>query len=77
MERYPEEFVWPCDAGKKNWHTERLSEAEAAKDSFATAFHLRQLLQLDPGNAGWKSRLATVEDRLKVREPAPRPQPVK
>jgi WD40 repeat protein len=58
--RYPEESVWSGEAGKKNWHTERYTEAEIAMNSFVMEFHLRQLLRLDPGNAKWKEKLAKV-----------------
>ena len=72
--KYPEEFAGPGEAAKKTWYEERLAEAEAAKDFFATAFHLRQLLRLEPANAEWKTKLSEAEDRLKVREPAPPPK---
>jgi hypothetical protein len=69
--KYSKEFEGPEDAATKNWYKERLREAEAANDSFAAAFHLRQILRLDLGIAGWKTTLVAAEDRLKTRELAP------
>jgi hypothetical protein len=49
------------------------TEAEAAKDSFAAAFHLRQLLKHEPNDEEWKTKLA-AEKQLNPRELAPPPR---
>jgi hypothetical protein len=55
-------------------HTDRLAEADAAKDAFAAAFHLRILLKSDPDNAVLKAKLAVAEAALNPRELAPAPR---
>ncbi|HEY2785399.1 MAG TPA: WD40 repeat domain-containing protein [Fimbriiglobus sp.] len=72
--KYPAEFD-VSDLGKiKSWHTTRLKEADAAKDAFAVAFHLRILLKADPDNTDLKAKLAAAEAQLKPRELAPAPR---
>jgi WD40 repeat protein len=76
----PAEFAGMSIGHQKLWYADRLDEAEKAKDSFAAAFHLRQLLKLDPANAEWKAKLATTEEELLKRQPreaAPPPRVAK
>jgi WD40 repeat protein len=79
-EKYPTEFAGMSDGHQKVWYSERLSESESANDHFAAAFHIRQLLRLDPANAKWKSKLAAAEADLRTRqhrEMAPPPRVAK
>jgi WD40 repeat protein/serine/threonine protein kinase len=78
--KYPAEFAGPSPARIKAWHTDQLAEADATKDAFAAAFHLRILLKSDPGNADLKAKLAAAEADLRNRQPrevAPPPRGAK
>jgi WD40 repeat protein len=79
-EKYPTEFTGMSDGHQKVWYSERLSESESANDHFAAAFHLRQLLRLDPASDKWKSKLSAAEAELRNQQPrevAPLPRAAK
>jgi WD40 repeat protein len=48
----------------REWHAVQSQAAEVNQQWFAAAFHLKQLLMLDPGNESVIRRLATAEERI-------------
>ena len=51
----------------RTWHHRQADECEKARDWFAVAFHLDQMLRADPDNADYRKRLerARAEQRVK------------
>lgn len=48
-----------------NWHFAQAEESEKNQLWFATVFHLKKILEIDPENLNVKKRLATAEAKLK------------
>lgn len=47
------------------WHTKNAEESEVREYWFATAFHLRKLIEIEPSNEAAKMRLQVAETNLK------------
>jgi WD40 repeat protein len=72
--KYPADFTTPSD-GAAAWHREQAAEAEANREWFAAAFHLR-VLATEFGAAGVErpERLRDAEAKRQPRETLPPPR---